>query len=137
MGLDYGSKTVGVSLTDPTCTIVRGLEIIERENEESIKKTVKRLGEIIKEYNVETIVLGYPLNMDGSEGERCKKTIEFKERLNRNFKKMPIELWDERLSTIGASRNLYEAGLNSKKQKDIIDKMAAVFILQGYIDKRG
>lgn len=135
MGIDYGDKNVGIALTDPTRTIVSPLEIIRRDDEVAIKKTVKRIGEIIKEMEVSEIVLGYPLNMDGTEGFRCEKTILFKERLERNFKKIPIHLWDERLSTIGATHALVEANLNKKEQKEVIDKMAAVFILEGYLDK--
>lgn len=133
MGIDYGDKNVGIALTDPTFTIVTGYEIIRRDKEEAIKATVKRIGEIIKDQDVEKIILGYPLNMDGTEGFRCEKTILFKERLERNFKKMPIELWDERLSTIGATHSLIEGNLNKKEQKEVIDKMAAVFILEGYV----
>ncbi len=135
MGIDYGDKNVGVALTDPTQTICSAYEIIRRDDEVAIKKTVKRIGEIIKEMEVSEIVLGYPLNMDGSEGFRCEKTILFKERLERNFKKIPVHLWDERLSTKGATHALVEANLNKAEQKEVIDKMAAVFILEGYLNK--
>ncbi len=135
MGIDYGDKNVGIALSDPTNTIATAFEIIRRDNEESIKATVRRIGEIIKDYEVAEIVLGYPLNMDGTEGFRCEKTILFKERLHRNFKKIPINLWDERLSTIGATHSLVENKLNKAEQKEIIDKMAAVYILQGYLEK--
>ncbi len=135
MGIDYGDKNVGIALTDPTRTIASAYEIIRREDEVAIKKTVKRIGEIIKEMEVTEIVLGYPKNMDGSEGFRCEKTILFKERLERNFKKIPVHLWDERLSTVGATHSLVEANLNKVEQKEVIDKMAAVFILEGYLGK--
>lgn len=135
MGIDYGDKNVGIALTDPTKTIASAYEIIRREDEVAIKKTVKRIGEIIKEMDVCEIVLGYPKNMDGTEGFRCEKTILFKERLERNFKKTPIHLWDERLSTKGATHSLVEANLNKSEQKEVIDKMAAVFILEGYLNK--
>ncbi len=135
LGIDYGDKNVGIAISDPTNTIASPLEIIRRDKEESIKATVRRIGEIITEYEVSKIVIGYPLNMDGSEGFRCEKTTMFKERLHRNFKKMPIHLWDERLSTIGATHSLIEANLNKCEQKEVIDKMAAVFILQGYMEK--
>lgn len=134
MGIDYGDKNVGIALSDQTRTIASAYEIIRRDKEESIKATVKRIGEIIKEMEITEIVLGYPLNMDGSEGFRCEKTILFKERLERNFKKMPIYLWDERLSTVGATHSLVEANLKKHEQKEVIDKMAAVFILQGYLE---
>lgn len=134
MGIDYGDKNVGIAISDPTFLLATGVEIIRRENEVSIKKTIKRIEELIKEYEVCKIVLGMPKNMDGTIGFRGEKTIEFKERLNRNFKKIEVVYWDERLSTIGATRNLNEAGMNKQKQKEVIDKMAAVFILQGYLD---
>ncbi len=133
MGIDYGDKNVGIALTDPTRTIASAYEIIRRDDEVAIKKTIRRIGEIIKENDVTEIVLGYPKNMDGSEGFRCEKTILFKERLERNFKKIPIHLWDERLSTKGATHSLVEASLNKQEQKEVIDKMAAVFILEGYL----
>lgn len=134
MGLDYGDKTIGVAISDPLLIMAAALEIIRREEEFSLKKSVRRLAEIIKEYEIGTIVLGYPKNMDGSEGFRCEKTMRFKDKLGRNFKTIPIELWDERLSTIGAERSLLEGGLTRDKRKLVIDKMAAVFILQGYLD---
>lgn len=134
MGIDYGDKNVGIAISDPTFTIASPLEIIRRDKEESIKATIRRISDIIDEMEIGKIVLGYPLNMDGTEGFRCEKTILFKERLSRNFKKMPIVLWDERLSTIGATHSLKEANLNTREQKEVIDKMAAVFILQGYLE---
>ncbi len=135
IALDYGSKTVGVAISDETKTIATPLEVITREDEKSIKKTVKRIGEIIKEYDVEKIVLGYPKNMDNTISKRCQITEEFAQRLKRNFKKMPIELYDERLSTIGGKRSLTEANMTYKKKTEVIDKMAAAFILQGYLER--
>lgn len=134
IGLDYGDKTIGVSVSDPLLITAFGLTILRRNKPESIKKNVKELGEIIKEYEADKIVLGYPKNMDNSEGERCKLTLSFKERLERNFKKIPVVLWDERLSSSFAERSLREADLTQKKISDVIDKMAAVYILQGYLD---
>ena len=92
------------------------------------------MAEIIKEYEVEKIVLGYPRNMDGSEGERCEKTMAYKQRLEKRFGGIPVELWDERLSTVAAQRFLHEADFDIKKSRGFIDKMAAVYILQGYLD---
>ncbi len=134
LGLDYGSKTVGVAISDELGLIASGIETITRDNEVSIKKTIKRLEEIIKENNIKKIVLGYPKNMDGSEGERCEKTTEFKARLERNFKKVEVVLWDERLSTSFATKVLYEGKVDKKDHKKVIDKMAAMYILQGYLD---
>lgn len=134
LGLDYGSKTIGVAMSDETETIATGLEIIRRDKEESVKKSVARIKELINEYNVEKIVLGYPKNMDGSQGFRCEKTIEFKERLHRNFKKMDIDLFDERYSTVSVTKVFQEARMNKNEQKEVVDKMAAVLILQNYLD---
>lgn len=134
LGLDYGSKTVGVAICDELGLMAHGLETITRDKEESIKKTIKRLEEIIKDYNVEKIVLGYPKNMDGSEGFRCEKTVEFKNRLERNFKKTEVILWDERLSTSFATSILFEGNVKKENHKKVIDKVAASYILQGYLD---
>ncbi len=134
LGLDYGEKTVGVAISDETETIARGIEIIRRDKEESIKKSVARIKELIDEFDVQRIVLGYPKNMDGSEGFRCEKTIEFKERLHRNFKKMDIVLQDERYSTVSVTKVFQEAKMKKEEQKQVVDMMAAVLILQNYLD---
>lgn len=134
LSLDYGENTIGVAVSDPNRVFAFGLEIIRRQNEGSIKKSIARLREIIREYEVNQVVLGYPKRLDNTISLRCLKTQEFKERLHRNFKSLEIILWDERFSTLGAGRVLSEAGLNEKKQNDVIDKMAAVYILQGYLD---
>lgn len=133
LGLDFGQKTIGVAISDPFGWTAQGIEIIRREDEKSINKSISRLGEIIKQYDAEKIVLGYPKNMNNSIGERGKKTEDFKAKLEKHFD-IPVILWDERLSTVGAERGLLEADLSRKKRKDVIDKMAAVFILQGYLD---
>lgn len=134
LGLDYGDKTVGVALSDPFGWSAQGLEVIRRNSENEYKQSLGRIEEIIKEYGVEKIVLGYPINLDGSISERCLKTQSYKERLERRFPKVSVILWDERFSTAAAARFLSEAGLNNIKRKDVIDKMAAVYILQGYLD---
>lgn len=134
MGLDYGDKNIGVAISDPLLATATGLEVIHREEELALRKSMRRLSEIVKAYEIGTIVLGYPKNMDGTEGFRCEKTLRFKDKLERNVKKIPIVLWDERLSTTGAERSLLEGGLTREKRKLVIDKMAAVFILQGYLD---
>ena len=133
LGLDYGEKTIGVAVSDPLLITANGLEIIRRNDEQSIKKSIARLSEIIKEYQVTTIVLGFPKNMNNTEGPRCQKTLDFKARLERNFKKIPVVLWDERLSTVSACIALGE--LHFEKKKDVVDKVAATYILQGYLDK--
>lgn len=135
IGLDYGDKTIGVAVSDPFGWTAQGLEIIRRDNPNEYKKSLKRLEEIIKQYEVEKIILGYPKNMDNSEGLRCEKTKEFKKRLEKRFN-IPIILYDERMSTVAAQRTLIEANLSRAKRKEVIDKMAAVHILQGFLDKK-
>lgn len=134
LGLDYGDKTVGVAVSDPFGWTAQGVEIIKRNSENEYKQSLGRLAELIKEYEVDTIVLGYPLNLDGSVSERCKKTEAYKERIERRFTGVPVILWDERLSTVAATNFLMEAGLNNGQRKGVIDKMAAVYILQGYLN---
>jgi putative Holliday junction resolvase len=135
LGLDFGMKTIGVAVSDPFGWTAQGLEIIRRKEENNLKKSIVRLKEICKEYGVESIVLGYPKNMNNTEGERVEKTKQFKKRLEKELK-LPVELWDERLSTVGAERILLEADVSRAKRKNVIDKMAAVFILQGYLDSK-
>ena len=131
LGLDYGDKTIGVAVSDPLGIMALGVETIRRDRENALKVSIRRIGELIEEYSpVKEIVLGFPKNMDNSQGERCARTLEFKEKLNRNFKRVPVVLWDERLSTAGARRTLS----GKVQEKAVIDEMAAVFILQGYID---
>lgn len=134
LGLDYGDKTVGVALSDPFGWTAQGVEIIKRNSENEYKQSLGRLAQLIEEYGVDKIVLGYPLNLDGSVSERCKKTESYKERIERRFPKIPVVLWDERLSTVAAAGFLQSAGLNNSQRKSVIDKMAAVYILQGYLD---
>ena len=136
LGLDYGDKTVGVAISDPFGWTAQRLEIIKRNNPNEHKQSLGRLAELIEEYNVETIILGFPKNMDNSEGPRCEKTKQYKERLERRFPKIPVILWDERMSTIAAERSLLEADFDRKKLKTVIDKMAAVHILQGYLNSK-
>lgn len=136
LGLDYGDKTIGVAVSDPFGWTAQGVEIIRRENPAEYKKSLRRLGELIEEYHAESIVLGYPKNLDNSEGERCEKTKAFCERLKNRFPKTEVVLWDERFSTVAAERALREANLSHGQRKRVIDKMAAVHILQGYLDSR-
>ena len=136
LGLDYGDKTIGVAVCDPLGWTAQGLEIIRRENPAEYKKSMKRLAELTEEYHPEVIVLGYPKNLDNSEGERCVKTKDFAGRIERRFPQIEVVLWDERFSTIAAERALRAAELSHDKRKSVIDKMAAVHILQGYLDSR-
>lgn len=136
LGLDFGDKTIGVAVSDPLGWTAQGVEIIRRETPQEMKKPMRRLAEIVEEYEIEQIVLGYPKNLDNTEGERCQKTRAFAERLEKRFPKIPVTLWDERFSTIAAERALRMAELSHDKRKSVIDKMAAVHILQGYLDSR-
>ena len=137
LGLDYGARTIGLAVSDPLNIAALGLETIRRPDECALKKSVARIGEIIKRYDVGTIVLGYPKRLDNSVSERCVKTLEFKERLQRNFKKTDIVLWDERFSTRAAGNELKMAGFDKKKIAGEIDMLAAVIILQTYLDATG
>lgn len=133
MGLDFGSKTVGVAVSDPLYVTASGLEIIRREQENKLRRTLARIEELVKEYEVEKIVLGFPKNMNNSEGERCEKTLEFKSMLERRTG-LTVELWDERLTTVAADRAMIEVGIRREDRKKYVDKIAAAFILQGYLD---
>ena len=136
MGLDYGDKTVGVAISDPLGITAQGREIIRRERPDKLRKTCARIEELIQEYEVEKIVLGLPKNMDGSEGIRVEKTKAFKEMIERRTG-LEVVLWDERLTTVAADRYMDEAGIKGDKRKEIVDEIAAVFILQGYLDSIG
>ena len=133
MGLDFGSKTVGVAVSDPLYVTASGLEIIRREQENKLRRTLARIEELVKEYEVEKIVLGFPKNMNNSEGERCEKTLEFKSMLERRTG-LTVELWDERLTTVAADKAMIEVGIRREDRKKYVDKIAAAFILQGYLD---
>ncbi len=136
LGLDYGDKTIGVAVSDPFGWTAQGVEIIRRDTPVEYKKSLRRLAELVEQYQAECIVLGYPKNLDGSEGDRCEKTKVFCERIEKRFPKVEVVLWDERFSTIAAERSLREAQLSHDKRKSVIDKMAAVHILQGYLDSK-
>lgn len=133
IGLDFGSKTVGVALSDELLITAQGIEIVRRKSENKLRQTLARIEELIKEYNVEKIVLGFPKNMNNSEGERCEKTLEFKEMLERRTG-LTVELWDERLTTVAADNLMMEAGIRRENRKEYVDQIAASFILQGYLD---
>ncbi len=134
MGLDFGSKTVGVAISDALLITAQGREIIRREHASKLRKTLARIEELIVENDVSEIVLGEPLNMDGSAGERVRLTHEFKEMLERRTG-LPVHLWDERLTTVAADEYMKEAGIPREKRKDYVDEIAAVFILQGYLNR--
>ena len=136
LGLDYGERTIGVAVSDGFGWTAQALEVIKRSNSTEYKKSISRIAQWVEEYEVNTIVLGYPKNMDNTEGERCQKTKVFQKQLQQAFPNVTVVLWDERMSTIAAERSLLEADMSRKKRKSIIDKMAAVHILQGYLDKK-
>jgi len=133
IGLDFGSKTVGVAVSDELLITAQGIEIVRRKSENKLRQTLARIEELIKEYNVEKIVLGFPKNMNNSEGERCEKTLEFKEMLERRTG-LTVELWDERLTTVAADNLMMEAGIRRENRKEYVDQIVASFILQGYLD---
>ena len=133
IGLDYGSKTVGVAISDPMGLTAQGIETIVRKDENKLRKTYARIETLIREYEVEKIVLGYPKNMNDTEGERVQKTLAFKEALERRTG-LEVILWDERMSTAASERILMEGRVRRENRKAYIDKVAAVFILQGYLD---
>ncbi len=135
MGLDYGSKTVGVAVCDPLGITAQTVETIERREENKLRKTLARIEELAREYEIETIVLGYPKNMNNSLGDRAKKTEELKDALERRTG-LPVVLWDERLTTVAAERILMECGIRREKRKEKVDQIAAALILQGYLDNR-
>ena len=133
LGLDYGTKTVGVALSDELHITAQPLETITRKDANKLRKTYARIEELVKEYDVEKIVLGLPKNMNNTEGERCEKTLEFKEMLERRTS-LPVTLWDERLTTVSADRAMIEGNIRREDRKQYVDKLAAVFILQVYLD---
>ena len=138
IGLDYGTKTVGVAISDALGITAQGLETITRKEANKLRKTLARIEAIIEEYEVEQIVLGFPKNMDNSVGERAQDCQNFAEMLERRMSErrtgLPVVLWDERLTTVSADKVLMESGVRRENRKAVIDKIAAVFILQGYLD---
>lgn len=135
MGLDFGSKTVGVAVSDALLLTAQGVEIIRRKEENKLRRTLARIEELIQEYEVEELVLGLPKHMNGSEGVRAEITEEFKDKLERRTG-LPVILWDERLTTVSADRTMMEAGVRRENRKEYVDMLAAVFILQGYLDRK-
>lgn len=133
MGLDFGSRTVGVAVSDPLFLTAQGVEIIRRKSPSKLRQTLARIEELIAEYQVDRIVLGYPKNMNNTEGERCEKTQEFRAMLERRTG-LPVVLWDERLTTVLADQAMMEGGVRRENRKEHVDRLAAVLILQNYLD---
>ena len=135
MGLDYGSKTVGVAISDPLGITAQGIEIIRREKETKLRQTLARIEALIKEYQVEMIVLGFPKNMNNTIGDRAEKSLAFKEMLEKRTG-LDVVMWDERLTTVEANRTLMEGKVRREDRSKYVDMLAAVYILQGYLDSR-
>ena len=133
MGLDYGSVTVGVAISDSLLLTAQPVEVIKRKREDKLRQTLARIEQLAAENEVERIVLGFPKNMNNSEGERVQRTKEFMDKLIARTG-LEVVLWDERLSTVSAMDVLKEAGVRRENRKEYVDKMAASLILQGYLD---
>lgn len=131
LGLDIGDRTIGVAVSDLLGLTAQGVETIRRKN---LARDIARLGELMQQYETRELVSGYPKNMNGSEGERCEVVRSFIDEVKKVYPDIHVMFWDERLSTVAATRSLLEADLSRRKRKKVIDKMAAVFILQGYLD---
>lgn len=135
MGLDYGAITVGVAISDELLLTAQAIEVIRRKQENKLRQTYARIEALAQQYDVEEIVVGYPKNMDNSIGERAVKSEEFAENIKRRTG-LTVTLWDERLTTVAAHQVLKESGIGRKQTAAVVDKLAAVFILQGYLDLR-
>ena len=133
LGLDFGSKTVGVAVSDPLGITAQPVEIVRRKSESKLRQTLARIEELAKEYRAESFVLGLPKNMNNTMGERAEKSLAFKEMLEKRTG-LPVVMWDERLTTAEAERTLMETGVRRENRKQFLDQMAAVLILQGYLD---
>ena len=134
MGLDYGSVTVGVAISDALFLTAQGIEVIRRKQENKLRQTLARIEELIAQYEVGTIVLGYPKHLNNTVGERAIKSEEFAEKL-RQRTGLEVVLWDERLTTVAAHQVLSQTRMNYEEKAKVVDKLAAVLILQGYLDK--
>ena len=133
IGLDYGTKTVGVAISDALGLTAQAVETIERKEENKLRRTCARIEELIREYGVDRIVLGFPKHMNNDIGDRAEKSMQFVEMIGRRTG-LEVVMWDERLTTVSAERTLIENKVRREDRKKYIDKIAAVFILQGYLD---
>ena len=131
LGLDIGDRTIGIAASDLLGLTAQGVETIRRKDMES---DIKRLGELMEQYETKSLVSGYPRNMNGTEGERCEFVKGFMAEVQKTYPDTEVFFWDERLSTVAATRSLLEADVSRRKRRNVIDKMAAVFILQGFLD---
>ncbi len=133
LGLDFGTKTTGIAISDPLGFTAQGIEIFRRNDAYNVVSTINRIQELCTQYKVDKIVLGLPKNMNNTVGERGEHTIKFKDKLEQAIG-LPVVLWDERLSTVSAENMLISADVSRQKRKQVIDKVAAVIILQNYLD---
>lgn len=131
LALDVGDRTIGIAVSDLLLLTAQGVEVIRRK---TLEKDLIRLNELIAEYQIDTLVIGLPKNMNGTIGPRGELVQEFGRKLSEEFPSMTIKYWDERLSTVAAEKSLIAADVSRAKRRQVIDKMAAVFILQGYLD---
>lgn len=132
LGLDYGDRTIGVALSDELGWTAQGIEVIRRKSEET---DLERLRQLSVQFQVEEIVVGLPKNMNGTLGPRSEASMAFA-RILENELGLPVQLWDERLTTVSATRTLIEADVSRKKRKQVVDKIAAQLILQNYLDSK-
>lgn len=135
MGLDYGSVTVGVAVSDALLLTAQGVETIFRKEENKLRRTLARIQKLCTEYEVGEIVVGFPKHMNNTIGDRAEKSLAFAEMLKKRTG-LPVVMWDERLTTVEANRTLMESGVRREHRKEYLDKIAAVFILQGYLDAK-
>lgn len=133
LGIDYGDSRIGVAVSDPMGWTAQGLETVK--SKDGLRKAIERLMEIIKQYEIKDIVIGYPLNMNGTAGPRAERTEAFIKKLLEQGD-FNIVKWDERLTTVSAHRAMNELGVKASNKKNIVDTMSAVFILQGYLDRQ-
>ncbi len=133
LSLDVGDRTIGIAVSDLLGLTAQGVETIHRK---SLDMDMQRLSELMTQYETHHLVVGLPKNMDGSEGTRCEIVRTFMEEVQSRYPEVEAIFWDERLSTVAASRSLLEADVSRKKRRKVIDKMAAVYILQGFLDRQ-
>ena len=133
LGLDIGDRTIGIAVSDLLGMTAQGVETIRRT---TLEADIQRLQQLMAEYDTKLLVSGYPRNMNGTEGPRCEFVKEFCNEVQKVDPEVKVEFWDERLSTVAVTRSLIEADMSRKKRKKVVDKMAAVFILQGWLDSK-
>lgn len=131
MGIDYGDSRIGIAVSDPLGWTAQGVETITWKG--NLNKPLERIEELVREYSIKKIVVGFPRNMNGTVGPRGEKTLEFIDRLSERID-IEIVKWDERLTTLAANRVMHEVGVKKSKKKCVVDQIAAVYILQGYLD---